>query len=201
MTVIGITGNIACGKSTVSRLLEELGAFVIDADLVAHQVMVPGTPVWQQVVDAFGKGVLCADGHIDRAKLGRVVFADAEALAWLERIVHPAVTERLETMIREATAPVVVIEAIKLIESGFHQRCDELWVVTCPFQQQVERLTRQRCLTAEEALLRIKAQGPVEEKLRLADVVIVNSGARAELRQEVQRQWRRLQDKMKSSTS
>jgi dephospho-CoA kinase len=190
--LIGLTGNIATGKSAVLRMLRRLGARVIDADALVHQLMAKGTPVWQAILDEFGEGILGPEGEIDRGKLGAVVFTDAEALKRLEAIVHPAVAARVDELIRQATEPVVVVEAIKLIEAGWHRTCDALWVVTCPREQQLERLMRTRKLSREEALLRIEAQPPQEDKAALADVVIDNSGSLKEMREQVEREWGRL---------
>ena len=197
MYVIGLTGNIATGKSTVARLLRELGAEVIDADQVAHATMAPGTAVWEAIRRTFGEEVIAPDGTIDRRELGRWVFADPEALARLEAIVHPAVVialkERLHALRqRERPPQVVVIEAIKLFEAGLHRLCDEVWLVVAPREVQIERLVRTRHLTPEEAALRIDAQPPVEPKLALADIVITNEGSVASLRQKVQRAWKRI---------
>jgi dephospho-CoA kinase len=125
-----LTGNIATGKSTVGKLLSQLGVEHIDADRLAHQLMARGTPVWKGIVSAFGTQILRADGTIDRGRLGSIVFSDKSALAQLEAIVHPGVIERVHQLITASTAPVVVIEAIKLIESGMvSQLCNALWVV------------------------------------------------------------------------
>lgn len=197
---IGLTGNIATGKTVVATMLAELGAEIIDADRLAHEAMKAGSPTWQRVVDEFGPDILQPDGEINRTDLGARVFADPEALTRLEAIVHPAViaeSERLLHSLREesdspAGVNVVVLEAIKLIESGMHQRCDELWVVTCPREQQLQRLVEKRGLSVADAELRIDAQPLQEEKIALADVVIDNSGALAQARAQVQREWERI---------
>ncbi|MGQ9492794.1 MAG: dephospho-CoA kinase [Anaerolineae bacterium] len=197
--VIGLTGNIAVGKSVVAAMLAELGAYVIDADALAHEIMQIGTPTWQGIVDEFGTDILLPDGQIDRAKLGAMVFADPAALAHLEAIVHPAVVREAERRMESAAhvpdptgIKIIVLEAIKLIESGMHQRCDELWVVTCPREQQVQRLMANRGMSLPEAELRITAQHPQEEKIALANVVIENSGDLAQTRVQVQREWERI---------
>ncbi|MCL4459830.1 MAG: dephospho-CoA kinase [Chloroflexi bacterium] len=191
MRVIGLTGNIACGKSTVARMLVRLGAEVIDADVIAHEVMAPGTDVWRAVVAQFGQGILRPDGTIDRSILGSMVFADPAALKRLEEIVHPAVIQIIESRIAASKATAVVIEAIKMIESGLYKRCDSLWVVTCHPEQQLSRLMAQKGLTTEESWLRIKAQSPPEEKVRLADIVIDNSGTKERTWHQVWRAWTR----------
>jgi len=190
--LIGLTGNIATGKSVVLEIIRRLGAKVIDADALVHQLTVQGMPVWQAILDEFGEGILGPEGEIDRGKLGGIVFANAESLRRLEAIVHPAVTARVNQLIHQATEPVVVLEAIKLIETGRHCICDALWVVTCSKEQQLERLMRTRKLSREEALLRIEAQPPQEDKIALADVVIDNSGTLKETEEQVQREWEKI---------
>lgn len=187
--LIGLTGNIATGKSTVARMLAELGATVIDADWVAHEVMRAGTPVHQAVVAAFGPGVLRPDGEIDRARLGGIVFSDPQVLAQLEAIVHPAVGEEVARRIAAAPTPVVVVEAIKLIESEMARVCDALWVTTCPPAEQVRRLMADRGLSRQEAEQRVNAQPPQEEKIALADVVIHTGGTMEETLAQVERWW------------
>lgn len=192
MQTIGITGNIGCGKSTILCMLASLGARVIDADKLAHYVMRAGTPVWEAVVAAFGEDVVGADGEINRPALGRVVFSDPTALGRLEAIVHPAVRAELQAQIAAAPEPVVVVEAIKLVEGGLYRLLDTLWIVTCAPEQQVERLVHQRGMTATDAAQRIAAQAPIAEKLPLADVVIDNSGSLAEAWAQVRTAWSRL---------
>lgn len=187
--VIGLTGNIATGKSTVSQMLADLGAHVIDADMVTHEVMRRGGTAWQDVVLAFGEEVLGPDGDIDRGKLGAIVFRDPAALAQLESIVHPLVTEEIRALTRRSPAPVQVRDAIKLIESGAADTCNTVWVVTCPREIQVERLMRTRDLSRTEAELRVDAQRPQEEKVARADAVIDNSGSLEETRRQVERAW------------
>ena len=200
--IVGLTGNIATGKSTVAGMLSALGACVIDADDLAHQAMQEGTPVWQQVVREFGTDILQSKGEIDRGELGRRVFADPEALHQLEEIVHPAVIGESERLLQELCAQaahssdgyrtIVVLEAVKLIESGMHQRCDEIWVVSCQREQQMQRLMQARGLSAADAGLRIDAQPPLREKLLHADVVIDNSGSLKQTRAQVLQHWERI---------
>jgi dephospho-CoA kinase len=192
--IIGLTGNIATGKSVVATMLERLGARAIDADALAHQVMEKGTPVWQAVVREFGEGILSQDRSINRKKLGDIVFADQVALRHLEALVHPAVIVRTKELIESSQEPVVVVEAIKLIEAGMHRTCHALWVVTCSPEQQLTRLMEQRGLTEEEARQRIEAQPPQEAKLALADVVIDNSGSLDETWGQVKREWDKISD-------
>jgi len=187
--LIGLTGNIATGKSVVAQMLEELGAFVVDADRVAHEVTAPDGPAYDAVIQTFGRAILSSDGTIDRGKLGEIVFRDPEALQRLEAAVHPATIAEVTLRILQATEPVVVVEAIKLIEAGMHRAYDALWVVTAPRWLQIERLVNERGLTEEAAALRVDAQPPQEEKATVADLVIVNDGSLEALREKVQAAW------------
>jgi dephospho-CoA kinase len=193
--LIGLTGNIATGKTEVAQMLAELGAAVIDADKVAHDVMRPGGPAYDPVVKAFGPGILAADGTIDRARLGAIVFRDAAALRRLEAAVHPATLIGVGRRIAQASQPVVVVEAIKLIEAGMHRVYDALWVVTAPRSTQIARLVETRGLTEQEAVLRVDAQPPQEEKAAQADVVIVNDGDLDALREKVRAAWAQIEGK------
>lgn len=193
--VIGLTGAIAAGKSTVASMLADLGACVIDADDLSRLVMRPGTPTYEQVRQEFGSEIVAGNGQIDRGKLGALVFSDPEALSRLEAIVHPAVlaeAQRQMQALQTKGCAVLVLEAIKLLESGLHRRCDEVWVVSAPRDQQVQRLTATRSLTRAEAELRIDAQPAQESRLPLATVVIDNSGPPEQTRQVVEREWQRI---------
>ena len=187
--LIGLTGNIATGKSTVAAMLAQLGATVIDADKVAHQVMRRGGEVHERIVAAFGPDVVGEAGEIDRKRLGHIVFKDPGALRRLEQITHPATGAEVRRRVARAETPVVVVEAIKLIEAGWHRTCQALWVTTCPPEQQIERLMRDRSLTREEARQRVTAQPPQSQKIRLADVVIDTSSDVAETRRQAQAAW------------
>jgi dephospho-CoA kinase len=191
-TLIGLTGNIATGKSTVAHMLADLGAEAIDADQVTRKVMRIGTPVHAAIVEAFGPGVLAADGEIDRQRLGDVVFVDPAALARLEAIVHPATIAVIDRRVAASPADVVVVEAIKLIEAGMAGGCDSVWVTTCRPKQQVDRIMQTRDLSRAEAQQRVQAQPPQEEKIARADVVIDTSGTLAQTREQVQEAWKRL---------
>jgi len=145
--VIGLTGNIATGKSVVRRMLEHLGAYTIDADALSHRVIAKGAPGYQPVLNTFGTWLLDKDGQIDRNKLGRLVFADAQALQQLEDIIHPYVGQAIDILVRRAGQRVIVIEAIKLLESGLRNLCDSIWVTDAPQHVQIERLIRKRAMS------------------------------------------------------
>jgi len=187
---IGLTGNIATGKTLVLRQLEALGAFCIDADALAHRSMKRGTAVHAAILERFGPGVVAADGEVDRAALGGVVFRDAAALADLEAIVHPCVVAEAERLIVASGASVAVIEAIKLLEASLGSRCDAIWVTTAAPELQHERLVRLRGLDAATAALRIAAQPEAAEKVRQADVLLENDGTPEDLAALVAAEWR-----------
>lgn len=187
--LIGLTGNIATGKSAVARMLAELGAHTIDADRVAHGVIRYGMPAWQAVVGAFGSAILASGGEIDRKRLGEIVFTDPDALRRLEAIVHPAVSLAVNEAIAAVPERIVVVEAIKLIEAGMHRAYRALWVTTCSTETQIARLTLLRDLSEAEARLRVEAQPLQAEKIALADVVIDTSGTLEDTRCQVLTAW------------
>jgi len=184
--VIGLTGNIATGKSVVRRMLEHLGAMGVDADALSHQALAKGGPAYAQALKTFGEWLLGPEGEISRAALGKVVFADAKALAKLEAIIHPIVGQALDFLVKRSQAQVVVIEAIKLIESGLAKDCDAVWVVNTPEAVQVLRLINKRKMPEDEAVQRISAQNPQADKLKAAAVVIQNAGSFEETWVQVQ---------------
>ncbi len=192
--VIGLTGGIGSGKTTVAGMLGELGARVIDADKIGHEVYRPGSEGFRRVVEAFGPGVVAPDGTIDRRALGTVVFADAAARARLDALVHPLIAEEIGRRVAgagaEGGAAPIVIEAAILIEAGWRSLVDRLWVVSVDREIATARLLASRPLTPPEVQRRIAAQMPDEERRRLADVVIENRGTPAVLRTHVERAWR-----------
>ncbi|MCD6286351.1 MAG: dephospho-CoA kinase [Anaerolineae bacterium] len=190
---IGLTGNIATGKSTVGRMLASLGAELIDADRVAHAVIAPAGSAYAAVIEAFGPDIVDDAGAIDRRALGRIVFADPEALKRLEALVHPAVIAEVNRRIARSTATAVVVEAIKLLESGMAESYDALWVTTCSEETQLARLMETRGLSREDALVRIRAQAPQAEKALRADVVVDTDVTLAATRAQVEAAWADLQ--------
>ncbi len=190
--IIGLTGNIATGKSIVRRMLQELGASTIDADGLVHALQKPGTRVYREIVDLFGSFILNPDATINRKRLGAIAFNLPEAMQELERITHPAVRKQILYAIKKAPTPVVVIEAIKLLDGGLSAYCDEIWVVTAPEDVQVLRLMTRRKMSSEEALQRVRAQGAQKEKAAQADVVIDNGGDLIRTWNEVVRHYNKI---------
>jgi dephospho-CoA kinase len=190
--VIGLTGNIATGKSTVVRMLEDLGAQALDGDRIAHELMGPASPLGEAIAAAFGAQAVNPDGSINRPELGKVVFSDPARLAELEAIVWPPVLERKRAAIYEPGPDVLLLDAIKLFESGMADDCDEVWVVTSPRETQIERIIARNHVDRAEAERRIDAQPPQEEKVARADLVLDNSGSFDDLRRQVEAAWHRL---------
>jgi dephospho-CoA kinase len=192
MRVIGLTGGIACGKSTVARMFRDLGARVIDADQVAREVVEPGQPALADLVKAFGSDILLPDGHLDRKKLGAIVFADAEKRRQLNAITHPRISQavqgRLEAL-RVEGADVAIYEAALIVENKLHLGMDGLVVVAVDEQTQIDRTIKRDELTREQALSRVRAQAPVSDKVAVADWVIDTSGILPETRKKVERVW------------
>jgi len=187
--LIGLTGNIACGKSTVLRQLRDLGAFVIDADTLIHSILRQDGPAYWPVVAEFGPEIVKGDGDIDRQALGRIVFSDPEKLRRLEEIEHPIVRRIIDEEIGQADEEIVVLDAIKLIESGWADKCDTVWVVICRREQQIERLQKSRGYSREDAEMRVSAQSDPALKVARADIVIDNSGTLEETHKQVQSAW------------
>ena len=187
--VIGLTGNIATGKSVVRKMLEHLGAFGIDADEVAHRAMSHGGPAYEGVIRLFGEWILDSGGEINRKALGRLAFADAKLLDQLEAIMHPLVIQAVDLLVNRSHSPVIVLEAIKLFESGLADSCDSVWVVDCTPDAQIDRLVRKRGLSETTARQRIGAQPAQKEKLARAKVVIQNSKSFEDTWNQVQAAW------------
>lgn len=192
MRIIGLTGGIASGKSTVARFLEECGAVVIDADQLAREVVLPGEPAYYAIVAKFGVGILNPDLTINRAALGSIVFADDKARSVLEGITHPAIGRRAEkklAALREAGTEIVIYMAPLLIEAGITSRVDEIWVVYVDPATQIERIMARDGIGREDALRRIAAQMPMMEKVKYGKVIIDNRGEVKETARQVRELW------------
>lgn len=188
--LLGLTGNIACGKSTVGALLaERFGADYIDADRVVHGLYAAGTPETLAIAARFGAELLTTEGTIDRRSLGDIVMADRAALRELEQLLEPGIRRTLDARLADSPADVVVLDAIRLIEGGLYQRCNAIWVVVCDAEVQIARLQTSRHFTEEQARLRVNAQTPVEDKLKYATSVIHNSGDLSDLERQTLEAW------------
>lgn len=192
MKVIGLTGGMGSGKSTVSQLLSELGANVLDADIVGHQCYQPGTEAWKDVVDAFGEEIVAPDGSIDRTRLGAIVFGDPEALIRLNQIMHPRMYDMMADQIEEyrlGGVEVVVLEAAILFEADWTPLVDEIWVTVASEPTVVQRVRERTDLPEEQIRSRIRSQLSNEERKGKADLVISNDGGLDELREKVEELW------------
>ena len=193
MKVIGLTGGIGSGKSTVSQFLAELGAVILDADRVGHETLKPDTEVWREVVAAFGRQVLTPGGNIDRAKLGEIVFGKPESLSRLNQIMHPRMFNMVKAQLEEYQrqgVDVVVLEAPLLIEAGWTSLVDEVWVTVASESTVLRRLKERIGLSQSESLARIYSQLSSEERTKHADVIINNDGNLDELKARVGELWR-----------
>jgi dephospho-CoA kinase len=191
--IVGLTGNIATGKSTVMSLAEERDALALDADAFVHDLLATDPEAQRAIVDAFGASVAAPNGVIDRAALAAVVFNNPDALVQLEEIVHPRVRRTLFRRIDSSPHRLVFVEAIKLVEGGLSEECDQIWVTRCPMETQVERLMTYRELDRETALMRVRAQSSQELKIAAADVVIDTGGSLAMTRARFELAWAHLQ--------
>jgi len=196
MLNVGLTGGIATGKSTVVRMLVKRGARVIDHDALVHTLQAPGQPVWKRIVEAFGRDILDADGRIDRKKLGALVFDNEERRKALEGIVHPAVLEeaqrRRDEIANEDRRAIVLSDIPLLLEVGMQDRFDLILLVYAPPDVQIRRVVKRNKMTREEAEARLRAQMPIEEKLKFADLAIRNEGTIRELEKRVDEVWQEL---------
>ena len=195
--ILGVTGNIACGKTVVGRMLQELGVErYIDADALVHRLYLPGQPIAVRVAEAFGPAVVDAAGGIDRKTLGAIVFNNAQALRRLEAIVHPAVGGALfEELAQVSPQGIAVIDAVKLLEGGSGALCQSKWLVICEEQQQLARLMQRNQLSQEEARARLDVQPAVAARIRLVDDIIDNSGTLAQTRAQVEAAFARFQQR------
>jgi dephospho-CoA kinase len=193
MLVIGLTGGIGTGKTEVSRILADLGAEIINADVLGHQAYEPQTETWRQVVEAFGENILSETGEVDRRKLGPIVFEDERALRRLNAIVHPRIRRMIVERLDELGARglgAVVVEAALFIEAGWTPLADEMWVTAAPEETVIERLRARTGLDENAIRARIDSQMPQQERLRHADVILENDGSLDTLRGRVKRLWR-----------
>jgi dephospho-CoA kinase len=200
MLLVGLTGGIGSGKSTVARMLEKRGAIVFDADVLARQAVAPGTPGFEKVVERFGPNVLAPGGGLDREALASIVFADPAARRDLEGIVHPEVRRMFAEGCQEYrdSDRVVVFSAPLLVETGMHTAFDLLIVVSAPVATQIERLMRDRAMPERAVQARIDAQLPLEAKAEVADVLVDNEGTLEVLEAQVDRLWRDLETRARS---
>lgn len=193
--VIGLTGGIACGKSTVARILKSKNAIIIDADLESKKLMQTGSPIWTKLAAEFGREILNPDNTISRSRLGDMVFGDKDKLNKLNSIVHPGVIEHVADEIRRYKTlgrwPAIVLDAPLLFEAGAEKLVDFTWVVAVDRQTQINRLLARDKITHAQALQRIEAQMPLEEKVARADAVINNAGSRRAPRELVNDLWNR----------
>jgi len=198
--LIGLTGGIASGKSTVAATLERLGAIIIDADVIAREVVKKGEKAWKEIVVVFGTNILKEDGEINRKKLADLVFSDSEKLKILNRITHPRIIEKINQKVSEIIEKdrkaVIILVAPLLIETGLYKIVDEVWVVYTDNNTQLKRLMERDGLSREEAEKRIGAQIPIEEKLKFADVIIDNSGDLNKTYEQLYKIWEETRHKI-----
>jgi dephospho-CoA kinase len=203
--IIGLTGNIACGKSSVVAELIKLGATAVDADSVTRELQQPGQTVYQSIVATFGPTVVLPDGQLNRKALAHIVFADAHQLRILESIVHPAVRQHILTWLAQlpegtqSHPTIAVIDAIKLIESEWPAHCNAVWVVACDRAQQIDRLCRTRNMSESEAIQRIDAQNPQSAKIAVADVIINNTGTWDNTVTQIHHHWQAIIQQFRES--
>lgn len=195
MKVIGLTGGIGSGKSTVARFLAELGAVILDADKIGHEIMLPDGRTWQQVVAAFGRRIVAANGDIDRERLGKIVFANSEARTRLNRIMHPVIYDVVKARLQECRqegASVAVLEAPLLLEAGWESLVDEVWVTRASETTVLKRLRERAGFTEQESLARIRSQLSSDARIEQADIIIDTDCNLDELKARVKKRWQGL---------
>lgn len=196
MKIIGLTGNIASGKTEIAKIFKELGAKIIDADMIAREVVEHGEPAWQEIVDEFGSDILNSDRSINRKKLGQIIFNDDTRRKRLNRITHPRIMAKIKEKIdhlKKENVNLVIIEAALIVErGGLLNVIDELIVVSADAETQIERIMTRDGLQRDEALSRIESQMPTSEKTKHAAYIIDNSGSLGETRKQVQEIWKKL---------
>jgi len=192
MKVIGLTGGIGSGKSTVAKFLSEMGAYILDADKIGHEAFKPGTPGWQEVFGAFGKDILKENNEIDRSKLAQLVFGKPEALANLNKIMHPRILEIVKNrldLLKRRGVKVAVLEATLLIEAGWRPIVDETWVTVASKRETLKRLKERDNYSEGESLIRIRSQITSKERAKTADVVINTDCSLEEVRMKIEELW------------
>jgi dephospho-CoA kinase len=196
MKVIGLTGGIGSGKSTVAQFMAELGAVVLELDKVGHEVMKSGTDVWRQLVDEFGEDIIAADGEIDRSRLGKIVFNESNALERLNNIIHPEIDKIIAVKLdeyRRRGIDYVVLEAAARLDTDRSSQVDEIWTTVAPDNVVLKRLASRSGFSEKETRARIRAQLPDEERIKRADVVIDTDCSLDELRDRVVKAWKKMQ--------
>ncbi len=199
MYVIGLTGGIGSGKSTVAQMLKQKGAALLSADVVGHEVYQPGRPAWQEIVDAFGWQVVAGDGNIDRKKLGAIIFSDPEQLRRLNAITHPRMKELMREKLeaeRASGARIAVLEAALLFDAGWDDLADEVWVTVAPPEVAAGRTAERSGISVDEAISRIKAQMSNEERIGRSQVVIDTDCPLEQTRRQVSGEWERLAERL-----
>lgn len=195
MYIIGLTGSIASGKSTVSRILSECGAPIVDADLIARAVAKRGEEGWQKIVEMFGEGVLLDDGELNRAKVGEMIFRDEKKRALLDSIMHPIILNRIEAeldRLRTKGEPIAILDIPLLLELGWQDRVSAVWLVAVSPEVQKMRLMLRNQLTEQQAEARIASQMSIEAKRQYADIIIENDGVLEETERDVRAKWNEL---------
>ena len=199
MYVIGLTGGIGSGKTTVAQMLERKGAALLSADAVGHEVYLPGQPAWQEIVDAFGRDIVAPDGTIDRKKLGAIVFSDPEQLRRLNAITHVRMKEMMREKLqkeRSKGARVAVLEAALLFDAGWDDLADEVWVTVAPPEVAAGRTAERSGISVDEALSRIRAQMSNEERIARSQIVIDTDCPLEQTRKQVDQEWQRLLERL-----
>ena len=198
MLKVGLTGGIGCGKSHILREFHKLGVYTIDADEIAHEVILPDRSAYEKILDTFGPEILASDRTIDRKKLGEIIFSDEKAREKLNQIVHPLVLEEEARRVAEfqeredPKSPILMVDAALMVESGSYREYDFVVVVYCPLQVQLQRVMARDRLSEEEALQRIQSQMPLLEKIKYADYIIENSGRLSETNEQVKHIFKEL---------
>jgi dephospho-CoA kinase len=195
MIIIGVTGNIGSGKSTVCRILNRLGAVVIDADKLGHQAYRPYSSTWQEIIDTFGRTIIGPDNEIDRQKLGQLVFCCPASLVRLNRIVHPQIHKTAQEKIsscRRQKVETIAFEASLLIEAGWKDMVDTIWLVITSEKNTIQRLINYKGNTEATILARLKTQMPVQKKMEYADELIYNDGNLSQLEARIEELWQNL---------